>query len=53
MGKLIIEGNQVYELDEQCLKNKAEGKKKQSTDEVQTRGNGRMSPPMQTRRGGR
>lgn len=52
MGKLIIEGNQVYELDEQCLKDKDERKKKQSSDAAWTRGNTRTSP-MQTRRGRR
>lgn len=27
MGKLIIDGNQVYELDEACLKQKEEERK--------------------------
>lgn len=26
MGKLIVEGEKVYEIDEECLKQKNEGK---------------------------
>lgn len=52
MGKLIIEGNRVYELDEQCLKDKENREKRPVSDVWQTRG-GVRKPPSQTRRGGR
>ena len=26
MGKLIIDGNEVYEIDEECMKKKGSGK---------------------------
>ena len=31
MGKLIIDGNEVYEIDEECMKKKEAEKKKDRT----------------------
>lgn len=33
MGKLIIDGNEVYEIDEECMKKKEAEKKKRTTSE--------------------
>ena len=33
MGKLIIDGNEVYEIDEECMKKKEAEKKKRTAPE--------------------
>ncbi|WP_199535637.1 hypothetical protein [Roseburia sp. AF34-16] len=33
MGKLIIDGNEVYEIDEECMKKKEAEKKKMTAPE--------------------
>lgn len=38
MGKLIIDGNEVYEIDEECMKKKEAEKKKRT---VSTKGSQR------------
>lgn len=35
MGKLIIDGNSVYELDENCIREKEQKKEKEAEKEIQ------------------
>lgn len=37
MGKLIIEGNSVYEIDEECIRKKEEHKKKDREESLRQR----------------
>lgn len=37
MGKLIIDGNRVYEMDEVCLRQKEEERKKQEQEQKKSK----------------
>ncbi len=39
MGKLVIDGNSVYELDEACMQKKGEAEKKKRREQEESRNN--------------
>lgn len=43
MGRLIVNGNQVYEIDEECMKKKAREKREAEAENMRMKRQGRTA----------